>query len=86
MVTLIGTQNFNEFELHARTVLGIPTTHVAFLKAGASCAILAEEDTTFERDLPLSYVIDVQKKPILEECIRAALIPDTDFRIFRKHI
>ena len=35
MVTLAGTQNFNQFELHARAVLGLPISEIKFLKNGA---------------------------------------------------
>jgi phosphoribosylglycinamide formyltransferase 2 len=32
MVTLAGTQNFSEFELHARAVLGLPIPHISLLR------------------------------------------------------
>jgi phosphoribosylglycinamide formyltransferase 2 len=41
MVTLAGTQNFSEFELHARAVLGIPIPEIRLEKAGASAVLLA---------------------------------------------
>ncbi|MBP5366352.1 MAG: formate-dependent phosphoribosylglycinamide formyltransferase [Bacteroidales bacterium] len=41
MVTLAGTQNLNEFELHARAVLGLPITTIDFIRPGASAVILA---------------------------------------------
>lgn len=41
MVTLAGTQNFNEFELHARAVLGLPIPCVKQLRIGASAVILS---------------------------------------------
>lgn len=41
MVTLAGTQNFNEFELHLRAVLGLPIPCVKLLRAGASAVILS---------------------------------------------
>lgn len=44
MVTLAGTQNLNEFELHARAVLGLPIPEIELLKCGASAVILAEND------------------------------------------
>jgi len=44
MVTLAGTQNLNEFELHARAVLGLPIPAIELLKAGASAVILASEN------------------------------------------
>lgn len=43
MVTLAGTQNFNEFELHARAVLGLPIPEIQFIRSGASAVILATE-------------------------------------------
>ncbi len=42
MVTLSGTQNFNEFELHCRAVLGLPIPEITFERAGASAVILAD--------------------------------------------
>ena len=36
MVTLAGTQNLNEFELHARAILGIPVLDISLLRNGAS--------------------------------------------------
>lgn len=44
MVTLAGTQNFSEFELHARAVLGLPIPEITLERAGASAVILAEYD------------------------------------------
>jgi len=44
MVTLAGTQNLNEFELHARAVLGYPIPEIELLKVGASAVILAQEE------------------------------------------
>lgn len=41
MVTLAGTQNFNEFELHLRAVLGLPIPCVKQLAIGASAVILS---------------------------------------------
>ncbi|MBM3916279.1 MAG: formate-dependent phosphoribosylglycinamide formyltransferase [Sphingomonadales bacterium] len=43
MVTLAGTQNLNEFELHARAVLGLPITEIRQIQNGASAVILAKE-------------------------------------------
>lgn len=42
MVTLAGTQNFNEFELHCRAVLGLPIAEIRQEKAGASAVVLSE--------------------------------------------
>lgn len=44
MVTLAGTQNFSEFELHARAVLGLPIPEITLERAGASAVILASKD------------------------------------------
>ena len=41
MVTLAGTQNLNEFELHARAVLGLPIPSVTQERMGASAVILS---------------------------------------------
>ena len=46
MVTLGGTQNYSEFELHARAIVGIPVKEVAQVKNGASSVILAEDEGT----------------------------------------
>lgn len=42
MVTLAGTQNLNEFELHARAFLGLPIPEIRLEKAGVSVALLAD--------------------------------------------
>jgi phosphoribosylglycinamide formyltransferase 2 len=44
MVTLGGTQNYSEFELHARAIIGIPVKEVKQIRNGASSVVLAEED------------------------------------------
>lgn len=69
MVTLAGTQNFNEFELHLRAVLGMPIPSIELLKAGASAVVLASEDGG---------------RPQYEGLEVAALFPQTDFRVFGK--
>jgi len=43
MVTLAGTQNLSEFELHARAVLGLPIPKIEWIKNGASAVVLATE-------------------------------------------
>jgi phosphoribosylglycinamide formyltransferase 2 len=45
MVTLAGTQNFNEFELHLRAVLGLPIPCIKQLRSGASAVILSSVDS-----------------------------------------
>ncbi len=49
MVTLAGTQNLNEFELHCRAVLGLPIPEITQEKAGASAVILSEVETDCPR-------------------------------------
>ena len=41
MVTLAGTQNLNEFELHARAILGLPIPEIELRRCGASAVVLA---------------------------------------------
>ncbi len=44
MVTLANTQNYNEFELHARAILGLPIPEIELLKCGASAVVLASKE------------------------------------------
>jgi len=44
MVTLAGTQNFSEFELHARAVLGLPIAEITLERVGASAVVLADKE------------------------------------------
>lgn len=44
MVTLAGTQNLSEFELHARAVIGLPITEITLERKGASAVVLADRD------------------------------------------
>jgi phosphoribosylglycinamide formyltransferase 2 len=46
MVTLAGTQNLNEFELHVRAVLGLPIPSIQLLKSGCSAVILATDSNS----------------------------------------
>jgi len=69
MVTLAGTQNFNEFELHLRTVLSLPIFEITLEKAGASAVILANGNST---------------NPTYNGIPNVAALPKTDFRIFGK--
>lgn len=69
MVTLAGTQNFNEFELHLRAILSLPIFEIRLEKAGASAVILASENS----ENPTFIGID-----------KIAALPKTDFRIFGK--
>ncbi len=43
MVTLAGTQNLNEFELHLRAALGLPITQITEERIGATAVILASK-------------------------------------------
>lgn len=43
MVTLAGTQNLNEFELHVRAVLGLPIPAIEQIQNGASAVLLAQK-------------------------------------------
>lgn len=43
MVTLAGTQNFSEFELHARTILALPIPGIKLERAAASAVVLANK-------------------------------------------
>ena len=70
MVTLGGTQNFSEFELHARAILGIPVTEITLAKNGASAVILAKDN---KEDFPIITGLE-----------DAAQFPNSDFRIFGK--
>lgn len=46
MVTLSGTQNLSEFELHARAILGLPIPQITLERAGVSAVILANKSAT----------------------------------------
>ena len=69
MVTLIS-QDFSEFDLHARAILGLPIPEIKYhSEAAASAVILADREAS-----KLSY----------EGMELAMDIPDTDIRIFNK--
>lgn len=70
MVTLAGTQNLNQFELHARAVLGLPIPAIEQWKMGASAVILAGTESH-----------DAPRYEGLEAALSA---PKTDARIFGK--
>lgn len=65
MVTLAGTQNFNEFELHARAFLGLPIPEIELLKSGVSAVVLANKES---KDFPqfegLEKVLSVAKTEV----------------------
>jgi phosphoribosylglycinamide formyltransferase 2 len=69
MVTLAGTQNLSEFELHARAVLGLPIPGIELLGAGASAVILAGE---------------AGSNPAYQGLETALAEPGSDIRIFGK--
>lgn len=69
MVTLAGTQNFSEFELHLRAILGLPIAGITLEKVGASAVILASGHS---------------EKPAYTGIEAIAALPKTDFRIFGK--
>ena len=69
MVTLAGTQNFNEFELHLRAVLSLPIFEITLEKAGASAVILSDGNST---------------TPTYSGIPNVAALAKTDFRIFGK--
>ena len=70
MVTLAGTQNFNEFELHARAVLGFPIPEIKLLKNGASAVVLANDSST--------------SQPVFSGLEKAMTSKESDIRIFGK--
>lgn len=69
MVTLANTQNYNEFELHARAILGLPIPAVKLIRSGASAVLLASENST---------------SPDYAGVSEAMLNDNTDVRIFNK--
>jgi phosphoribosylglycinamide formyltransferase 2 len=71
MVTLAGTQNLSEFELHARAVLGLPIPGIELLRAGASAVILAGKAGT---------------NPSFSGVEEAFAEPGSDIRIFGKPV
>ena len=70
MVTLAGTQNFTEFELHARAILGIPVLDIPLIRNGASAVVLADKENN--------------NFPTFSGLNEAAVFPNTDFKIFGK--
>ena len=70
MVTLAGTQNLSEFELHARAILGIPISEVVLERNGASAVVLATSESN--------------EQPVFSGWNEAAQFKNTDFKIFGK--
>jgi len=69
MVTLAGTQNLSQFELHARAILGLPIPSIMLERVGASAVILADKTA------------DTFSVSGLEKALEQ---PNTDVRIFGK--
>ena len=69
MVTLAGTQNLSQFELHARSILGLPIPSIELERAGASAVILADKTS------------DTFSITGIEKALQPA---NTDVRIFGK--
>jgi phosphoribosylglycinamide formyltransferase 2 len=69
MVTLAGTQNLSEFELHARAVLGLPIVGVTLERYGASAVILADKEG---------------RDPFFSGVEKVLLDPEADVRLFGK--
>jgi phosphoribosylglycinamide formyltransferase 2 len=70
MVTLAGTQEFNEFELHLRAILGLEIPAISLVRAGASAVILAADENHHE--------------PVFSGIEKAASIAGSDVRLFGK--
>jgi len=70
MVTLAGTQNFTEFELHARAILGIPVLDIQLVRNGASAVVLADKENN--------------NFPSFSGLKEVANFENTDFKIFGK--
>ena len=70
MVTLAGTQNLNEFELHCRAVLGLPIPRITLEHTGASAVILS----------PIASREQPRNRGEEEDCREE----NTDLRIFGK--
>ena len=69
MVTLAGTQNLSEFELHARAILGLPIPEITLERVGASAVVLATQEG---------------KNPSYSGVESVLKIQQTDVRIFNK--
>ena len=70
MVTLAGTQNFSEFELHARAILGLPIKEISLIQNGASSVILSQHNSSHA--------------PTFTGLEKVSHITNTDVRIFGK--
>lgn len=72
MVTLAGTQNLNEFELHARAILGWPIPSIILERSGANAVIQS--------------ATAAQGRPIYTGIEKVCEIPKADIRIFGKPV
>ena len=70
MVTLGNTQNFSEFELHARAIIGIPVKEIVQEKNGASAVVLADKE--------------ILTWPTFKGLEKVSLFPKSDIRLFGK--
>jgi phosphoribosylglycinamide formyltransferase 2 len=70
MVTLAGTQSYNEFELHARAILNIPIPQIDLHRNGASAVVLATETS--------------ESEPVFTGLDQAAIFSNSDLRLFGK--
>ena len=69
MVTMY-TQNYSQFDIHARVLTGMPLPEIKLIQSGASHVILAEENATGD------YAIEGVEEALEDE--------DIDYRIFGK--
>jgi phosphoribosylglycinamide formyltransferase 2 len=70
MVTLGGSQNLNEFELHLRAILGLPIPEITLERAAASAVVLAHNTSS--------------DWPIIKGVEKALAYPKSDVKIFGK--
>lgn len=70
MVTLAGTQNLSEFELHARAILGLAIPQIELNYNGASAVVLADRESA--------------KSPAFDGLNDVLTHPKTDLRLFGK--
>ncbi len=70
MVTLIGSQNLSEFELHARAILGLPIPEITLERVAASAVVLASDTNA--------------NQPVITGLEKASVLAQTDFRVFGK--
>jgi phosphoribosylglycinamide formyltransferase 2 len=69
MVTMY-TQNYSQFDIHARILLGMPLPEIKLLQSGASHVILAKENATGD------YIIEGIEQALEDKSV--------DFRVFGK--